>query len=115
MHHHDAIAVLDFFGNTLASYPFDPYGQDKGSAWQMIGSIPGMVLTDSREYIARNPCRYAGRYLDAESNLYYLRGRYYDLASERFITENPIGSGDKWDSYCYRFGCRMRRIYQHMP
>ena len=101
--HNDVIAFLDFSGNTLASYTFDAYGQAKGSDLQMIGSIPGMgqMLTDSQEYIAQNPFRYAGQYLDAESNLYYLRGRYYDASTERFITEDPAKDGLNWYAYCY--------------
>jgi RHS repeat-associated protein len=38
-----------------------------------------------------NPFRYTGREFDAETGLYYYRARYYDPATGRFISEDPIG------------------------
>ena len=37
--------------------------------------------------------------LDQESNLYYLRGRYYDSSSQRMITEDPVKNGLNWYIY----------------
>ena len=47
-----------------------------------------------------NPFRYCGEYFDTESNQIYLRNRYYDTATGRFITEDPIRDGVNWYSYC---------------
>ena len=47
-----------------------------------------------------NPFRYNGEYMDAESGLIYLRNRYYDPHTGRFITEDPIKYGKNWYVYC---------------
>ena len=41
----------------------------------------------------RNPFQYGGRELDSETGLNYNRARYYDQASGRFISEDPLGFG----------------------
>lgn len=46
------------------------------------------------------PFGYGGEYLDKESRLIYLRNRYYDSESSRFISEDPIKDGVNWYSYC---------------
>ena len=43
---------------------------------------------------------YCGEYRDDESGLIYLRNRYYDSATGRFITEDPAKDGVNWYSYC---------------
>ena len=53
---------------------------------------------DSRE--SENPLRYCGEYYDAETGLYYLRNRYYDPQTGRFITEDTIRDGNNWYVYC---------------
>ena len=47
-----------------------------------------------------DPFGYCGEYYDSESGLVYLRNRYYDSASGRFITEDPIKDGFNWYNYC---------------
>ncbi len=37
-----------------------------------------------------NPIRYAGEYYDQESELYYLRARYYDPVTGRFISKDSV-------------------------
>jgi RHS repeat-associated protein len=37
-----------------------------------------------------NPFRYTGREFDSETGLYYYRARYYDSASGRFVSEDPM-------------------------
>ncbi len=46
-----------------------------------------------------NPFRYCGEYFDSETNTYYLRARYYNPATGRFIGEDPIRSGLNWYTY----------------
>ncbi len=48
-----------------------------------------------------NPFRYCGEYFDEESGLIYLRNRYYNPETQRFITEDPIQDGLNWYAYCY--------------
>ena len=38
-----------------------------------------------------NRYRYTGREFDSETSLYYYRARYYDPATGRFVSEDPIG------------------------
>ena len=47
-----------------------------------------------------NPFRYCGEYWDAETGTYYLRARYYDPHTGRFISEDPIRDGLNWYTYC---------------
>jgi len=47
-----------------------------------------------------SPFMYCGEYLDIESGMYYLRARYYNPATGRFLTEAPIGYGLNWYNYC---------------
>ncbi len=46
-----------------------------------------------------NPFRYAGEYFDAETGQIYLRNRYYDPATGRFISEDPVRDGLNWYVY----------------
>jgi RHS repeat-associated protein len=55
------------------TYAYDAYGNTTAST----GSVA-------------NPLRYTGEYQDAESGLYYLRARYYDPASQQFLTRDPL-------------------------
>ena len=47
-----------------------------------------------------NPFRYSGEYFDAESGNIYLRNRYYDASTGRFISEDPAKDGTNWYVYC---------------
>lgn len=47
-----------------------------------------------------DPFGYCGEYYDSESGLIYLRNRYYDSNTGRFINEDPIKDGLNWYSYC---------------
>jgi len=47
-----------------------------------------------------NPFRYCGEYLDLETHNYYLRARYYNPVTARWLTEDPIRSGLNWYTYC---------------
>jgi RHS repeat-associated protein len=65
-------AMTDTSGTVVQTYDYDAYGNPAGST----GTIT-------------NPFRYAGQYTDAESGLQYLRARYYDPASQSFISRDP--------------------------
>ena len=59
-------------GNTVVrDYEYDAYGKEKG------GSSADL-----------NPFRYSGEYFDSETGFIYLRNRYYDPSSARFISED---------------------------
>ena len=64
--------VLLTSGNTVVrDYEYDAYGKEKG------GSSAD-----------ENPFRYSGEYFDSETGFIYLRNRYYDPSSARFISED---------------------------
>jgi RHS repeat-associated protein len=66
-------ALTNSSGTVANSYSYDAYGNTTASS--------GTVL---------NQFKYAGEYQDAESNLYYLRARYYDPATQQFLTADPL-------------------------
>ena len=48
------------------------------------------IETDANGIATKNPFRYRGYYYDAETGLYYLKTRYYDPETGRFITIDDI-------------------------
>ena len=80
--HGDVVQLTDANGTVKADYTYDAFGNQKTST-----------------NIA-NPFRYCGEYYDNESGLIYLRNRYYNPSTGRFINEDPIRSGGNWYSYC---------------
>jgi len=69
-----SIAMLtDSSGNPACSYNYDSFGRTQ----------PCAGLT--------NPFAYAGREFDSESGLYYMRARYYDPQTGRFLSGDPLG------------------------
>ena len=81
--HGDVTAVADDNQNVTQTYTYDAFGNQ---------------LSQSNN--DTNPFRYCGEYFDTESNQIYLRNRYYDTATGRFITEDPIRDGANWYGYC---------------
>ena len=47
-----------------------------------------------------NPFKYCGEYYDSESGNVYLRARYYNAQTGRFISEDPAQDGLNWYAYC---------------
>jgi len=76
-------ALLDSAGNTAATYSYDAYG----SSTTHTGS-------------ATTPFGYAGQYTDAETGLQYLRARYYDPATQQFLSVDPLVGATK-QPYAY--------------
>ena len=73
-------ALIDSSGNVVVEYKYDAWGDHV------------IVLSDSsNENLAKaNPIRYRGYYYDEETGLYYLKSRYYDPETGRFITIDDI-------------------------
>jgi RHS repeat-associated protein len=59
-------------GALAQTYTFDSFGEQTASS----GSLT-------------NPFQYTGREFDTETGLYFLRARYYDPSTGRFISEDP--------------------------
>jgi RHS repeat-associated protein len=72
-------------GSLAQTYTFDSFGNQTAST----GSLT-------------NPFRYTAREFDTETALYYMRTRYFDPATGRFLTEDTIGfDGDGPNFYAY--------------
>ncbi len=61
------------------------------------GAVARALVTDSYGRIVQDtggvesPFAFTGREFDAESGLYFYRARYYDPATGRFLSKDPIG------------------------
>ena len=75
-----AIPLLDNEGNVVVKYMYD--------AWGVCTTV---VIDESATDIANlNPFRYRSYYFDTETNLYFLKTRYYDPEICRFITIDDL-------------------------
>ncbi len=82
-------------GAVVERYHYDPYGAVlylDPSTWNLLGTQASAFEND---YL------YTGRRLDAETDLFYYRARYYDPILGRFISRDPIGYGDGPNLYQY--------------
>ncbi|MCR9204234.1 MAG: hypothetical protein NXH75_06640, partial [Halobacteriovoraceae bacterium] len=84
------IGLSNSSGNLVQNYVYDSFGNvsifDGSGTSFNLGSEP-----------IKQPYGYTSRELDAESDLYYYRARYYNSSIGRFISEDPIkfSSGDE--------------------
>ncbi|MDR3691325.1 MAG: RHS repeat-associated core domain-containing protein, partial [Fimbriimonas sp.] len=76
-------------GNSFTSYNARAY-----DAWGNIRVGQGTGDPKNRY------CASAGHQQDEESGLIYMRARYYDSRSARFVSQDPGMSGINWFSYC---------------
>ena len=71
-------------GALAQTYSFDSFGKQTATSGSLTNSF-----------------QYTGRESDPETGLYYYRARYYDPASARFLSEDPIGFKGGMDFYSY--------------
>ena len=71
--HGDVVSLTDASGNIVNEYRYDPWGKVLGS-------------TETVE----NPYLYAGYRYDEDTELYYLRARYYSPGSFRFLSKDSV-------------------------
>ncbi len=76
------MALTDGSGTVTATYAYDAFGAVRSQT----GS-------------ATNPWRFTGQQLDAESSLYFLRARYYDPSTGRFLGRDPLSASVNPYSY----------------
>ncbi|MGB2662725.1 MAG: RHS repeat-associated core domain-containing protein [Candidatus Acidiferrum sp.] len=84
----DGIGSVTSLSNTAGalaqSYTFDTFGNQTASSGSLTNSF-----------------RYAGREFDTETSLYFMRARYFDPSTGRFLSEDPIGFAGGNDFYPY--------------
>ena len=71
-------------GSLAQTYGYDSFGKQLSST----GSLT-------------NPFQYTGRELDTETGLYYMRARYLDPATGRFLSEDPTAFDSGVNFYAY--------------
>ncbi|MET7993042.1 RHS repeat-associated core domain-containing protein [Amycolatopsis sp. NPDC005232] len=70
---------------------------DRGAlAWTSRRTLTGRELT-----AAATPLRFPGQYADAETGLHYNVFRYYDPATARYLSQDPLGLEPGPDPYAY--------------
>ncbi len=83
--HGDTVQLTDGNGNIVWNYAYDAFGNQKET-----------VNSGTEPY---NPFRYTGEYFDAETGFIYLRARYMNPETGRFISEDPACDGINWYAY----------------
>jgi len=79
----ESIAILDENGNAVVSYGYDAWGAPLWCTGELAETL-GKV----------QPFRYRGYVFDEETGLYYLRSRYYNWDTVRFISCDSILATD---------------------
>ena len=77
------VGVLNSSGSVAGSYGYDPYGNTAASG-------------------ATSTLQYTGR--ENDGAYYYYRARYYDPATARFLSEDPLNIGGGANLYAYAGG-----------
>jgi RHS repeat-associated protein len=92
-HPGNVVALFDQSGAVVTRYGYAPFG----------------TLQDSAGTSVTNPLRFAARELDKETDLYFMRARYYDPKLGRFISEDPAGIGASPNLYTFASNDPMNR------
>lgn len=91
----DVTAILDTSGTAVVQYTYDAWGKILTTTGSMADTLG-----------VHTPLRYRGYVYDAETTLYYLLSRYYDLEMGRFINADEFTStgqgltGNNMFAYC---------------
>ena len=75
----DIVGILDNAGNLVVEYKYDAWGK-------LLSTTGSFAATLGK----RNPFRYRGYVYDTESGLYYLRNRYCNPKTVRFVNADTI-------------------------
>jgi RHS repeat-associated protein len=78
----DITHITDDNGHVKAEYIYDAWGNHE-------------IIKNEDNIGLINPFRYRGYYFDIETGLYYLKARYYDPETGRFINADSIGVFDE--------------------
>ena len=75
----DAIALVDYDGNVVAEYSYDPWGNIEYNLADNVTEVEAIL------YTALCPLTYRGYNYDFTTGLYYLQSRYYNPEWGRFL------------------------------
>jgi len=89
------VALTDINKNLLASYAYGPFGEKISATGPKAQS---------------NPWRWATKYLDEETGLYYFGKRYHDPVTGQFISRDPLGEDESLNLYGYGHGDPINNI-----
>lgn len=64
---------------------------DGATAWQARTTLWGAPRPGGPRFAAGTPLRFPGQYHDAETGLHYNVFRYYDPATARYVSQDPLG------------------------
>ena len=84
--HGDITKLMNTSGEVTRDYQYDGFGNQ-------------LPVEEEAATPDNNPFRYCGEYYDAETGSIYLRARYYDTSTGRFLSEDPIKDGVNWYVY----------------
>ena len=82
----NVIALSDINKNLLASYQFGPFGEKISATGPNANS---------------NPWRWATKYFDEETGLYYFGKRYYDPITGQWLSREILGESESINLYSY--------------
>ena len=77
----DVVGIFDTEGNLMVKYSYNAWGVPI----EIVDGNGTDVSRDRTHVANKNPYRYRGYYYDVETGLYYLKTRYYDPITCRFI------------------------------
>jgi RHS repeat-associated protein len=82
------VGLTDSAGTLVAQYTYGPFGE---------------LISASGPMADANPIRYATKYFDKETGLYYYGGRYYDPVTGQWLSREPLGEDESLNlnSYCH--------------
>ncbi|MEQ1821695.1 MAG: RHS repeat-associated core domain-containing protein [Fimbriimonadaceae bacterium] len=94
-----AYPIYDGHGNCIATLAKNGTGYTTGNwrSYDVWGSVRSGNATGDP---TKRYCANLGHQADDESDLLYMRARYYEPASGRFVSEDPLSDGQHWFIYC---------------
>ena len=84
----DVVRICDEDGTILAQYVYDAWGN------HVVLDSKGKENHDDGFIGNINPIRYRSYYFDIETGLYYLKARYYDPSTGRFVNADSMSELD---------------------
>ena len=88
-----------YYHNDHLGTPQKLIGAAGGTLWSSTYSAFGLAQIDVGATV--NPRRFSGQHYDSETGLHYNYARYYEPASGRYITSDPVGLAGGLNRFTY--------------